>query len=97
MNKKIKLYFYSIFTFLVIFSFWFISKGGLVFSPVVRPKVKSEGLAQRVEILKQGVANLARLLRGQPLIIGDGKTTEDIRQSYYKNFMNTYKVFQEEK
>jgi hypothetical protein len=92
-DKKIKLYLYSTFTFLIIFSFWFISKGGLVLNPIVKPKTESTGLAQRMEVIKQGVANLSRLLRGQPLIVGDGKTNEDIRRKYFEDFVNTYKQF----
>ncbi len=98
MNQKVKLYFYSIFTFLIIFTFWFISKGGLVLEPVVKPKPiesKSE-YAQRIDLIKQGVANLVRLLRGQALIVGEGQTNEDIKKRYLEEFIEKYKFLLEE-
>lgn len=96
-NKKIKLYFYSIFVFLIIFTFWFVSRGGLVLLPVNHRQLTEEkSFAQQINLFKQGLANLVRALRGQALILQNGQTKEDIRQKYLEEFIERYKYLPSE-
>lgn len=91
-SKKIKLYFYSIFVFLIIFTFWFISRGGLILPPVAHNPLRGDqSLAQQISLFKQGMSNLVRALRGQALILQNGQTKDDIRQKYLQDLIERYK------